>query len=141
MAVLYPSQEWCDAWKEALNNDEALAEKGKNWGVDFNGNWLFVLEPSGGLEKTVYIYLEAREGKAGDVRMIDDPSSVEAGFMAIGSYADYKAVVKGEKDLLQGVMTGSFKLKGNMAKVMRNAKFIRAVANSISRFEADYLGG
>jgi len=140
MAVLYPSQEWCDAWKEAMNTDEAVAEKGKNWGLDFNGNWVFILEPGAGLEKTAYVYLESKGGKALDVRLIDDPSSVDAGFTATGSYAHYKPVVKGEKDFIEGVVTGTFKLKGDMAKVMRNAKFIRAIANSISKFKADYLG-
>jgi len=39
--AIYPSQEWCDEWKNAINNDEAVAKTGKKWGVDFNGNFLF----------------------------------------------------------------------------------------------------
>jgi putative sterol carrier protein len=140
MAVLYPSQEWCDAWKEAINNDEAVAEHGKNWGVGFNGNFVFELLPGGGLEETTYVYLEAEAGKCTDARIISDPSEVDAGFIASGSYADYKPVVKGEADFIEGVVKGIFKLKGDMGKIMRNAKFIRAVANSISSFEAEYLG-
>ena len=27
MSVLYPSQEWCDAWKEAINNSEDAEKK------------------------------------------------------------------------------------------------------------------
>jgi len=49
-------------------------------------------------------------------------------------------VVKGERDFIEGVVKGVFKLNGDMSKVMRNAKWIRAVANSISSFEASYLG-
>jgi putative sterol carrier protein len=49
-------------------------------------------------------------------------------------------VVKGKKDFIEGVMKGIFKIKGDMSKIMRNAKFIRAVANSISSFKATYLG-
>ncbi len=30
--ALYSSQEWCDEWKNALNNDPAVAETGKTWG-------------------------------------------------------------------------------------------------------------
>jgi putative sterol carrier protein len=138
--ALYPSQEWCDDWKIAMNNDQAVAETGKKWGVDFNGNWLFEVTPGAGLEETVYVYLEAAAGKCSNARMLSDPSEVDPGYLVTGSYADFKAVVKGEKDFLVGVVKGSFKLKGDMTRIMRNAKFIRAVANSISSFESEYLG-
>ena len=57
-----------------------------------------------------------------------------------GSYADYKSVVKGDSDFLALVVKGTFKLKGDMGKMMRFARFIRAVANSISSFESQYMG-
>jgi putative sterol carrier protein len=138
--ALYPSQEWCDAWRNALNNDAAVAETGKNWGVGFNGNWIFQIEPGGGLDKTTYVYLEAAAGKCTDACLLDDPATKSPGFLVTGSYADFKPVVKGEKDFIEGVVKGVFKLKGDMAKIMRNAKFIRAVANSISSFQNEYLG-
>jgi putative sterol carrier protein len=138
--ALYPSQEWCDAWKNALNNDPVVAESGKNWGVAFNGSWVFQMEPGSGLEKTSYIYLETTAGKCTEAIMLDDPSVKNPGFYAIGPYSEYKPVVKGEKDFIEGVVRGIFKLKGDMSKVMRNARFIRAVANSISSFKNEYLG-
>lgn len=138
--ALYPSQEWCEEWKNALNNDPAVLETGQNWGVDFNGNWIFEIEPGDGLEEKTYIYLEAAAGKCTEASILDDPSTREPGFFATGSYGDFKAVVKGDKDFIEGVVQGKFRLKGDMAKIMRNAKFIRAVANSISSFENEYLG-
>ena len=140
MAVLYPSQEWCDEWKKAIDRNPSVAETGKNWGSDFNGSWLFEVQPGGGLENTRYVYLDAKNGKCTDARMVQGPSEVTPGFIAVGSYADYKEVVKGKKDFIEGVMRGTFKIKGDMSRIMRNAKFIRAVANSISSFEATYLG-
>lgn len=142
MAVLYPSREWCDAWKGAINNSERVAETGKSWGVGWNGNFVFELLPGSGLEETVFVYLEPESGtgKCKDARVIEDPSEVEAGFLCTGAYGDFKEVVKGEKDFIEGVVKGVFKMKGDMSKIMRNAKFIRAVADSISSFEADYLG-
>lgn len=138
--TLYPSQAWCDEWKEAINADEAIAKSGKNWGVGFNGDWLFQVTPGSGLEDTAYVYLVAAEGKCSDARILDDPSEVEPGFIVIGSYADFKSVVRGENDFLGLVVKGTFKLQGDMFRIMRNAKFIRAVANSISSFESEYLG-
>jgi putative sterol carrier protein len=140
MAVLYPSNEWCEEWKTAINDSKAVQETGKNWGVDFNGNWVFEITPGGGLDKTTYVYLEAKAGKCTDARILDDPSEVDAGFFCTGPYEEFKHVVKGEKDFIEGVVRGIFKLTGDMARIMRNARFIRAVADSISTFEAEYLG-
>ena len=138
--ALYPSQAWCDEWKDAINADEAIAKSGKNWGVGFNGNWLFEITPGSGLEETTYVYLEAAEGRCSDARILDGPPDGKPGFLVTGSYADFKLVVKGESDFLALVVKGTFKLQGDMFRIMRNAKFIRAVANSISSFESEYLG-
>lgn len=140
MAVLYPSDEWCEAWKAAINDSEAVREAGKDWGVDFNGNFVFEITPGAGLDETTYVYLEAQGGKCTDARIIDDPSEVDAGFFCTGPYEDFKQVVKGEKDFIEGVVRGTFKLSGDMAKIMRHARYVRAVADSISTFEAEYLG-
>ena len=138
--ALYPSQEWCEEWQKALNNDPAVAETGKNWGVGFNGNWLFEVTPGDGLEEAVFLYLETAEGKCTDAQMKQDAGGVDPGFTAVGTYGSFKEVVKGDKDFIEGVVKGVFKLKGDMSKIMRNAKFIRAVANSISSFPNEYLG-
>jgi putative sterol carrier protein len=137
---LYPSQEWCDGWRAAINADPVLRSAGANWGVDFNGNWLFEVTPGGGLENTVYVYLEASAGECQDARMVDDPSTVDAGFVVTGSYADFKSVIKGEADFIAGVVKRRFRLKGDIGRIMRNARFIRAVSATFSSFESEYLG-
>jgi len=137
--ALYPSQAWCDEWKQAINDDPRVAETGKNWGVGFNGNWLFEVTPGAGLQDTVYLYLEAAAGKCSGARVLDDPSEVEPGYVVTGSYGDFVPIVRGEADFMAAVVKGTLKLRGNMLKVMQFARFVRAVANSISSFESEYL--
>ena len=115
-------------------------ESGKQWGVGFNGNMVFEIRPGGGLETTTYVFMAAEAGKCAECRIIEDPSTVRYGFYVKGNYPDFKEVVKGRKDFIAGVVTGVFKLDGPMIKIMRHARFVRAVANSISSFEAEYLG-
>ncbi len=138
--ALYPSQEWCDEWRKAIDNDPLCKEYGQKWGVDFPGSFLFEITPGSGLDKTTYVYFDYKGGKVVESKIVDNPEDVEPAFRATGTYGDYKAVVKGEKDFVEGVVRGLFKLKGDMSKIMRNAKFIRAIANSISSFKNEYLG-
>jgi putative sterol carrier protein len=140
MSVLYPSNEWCEEWKKAMNSSPLVRETGKDWGTDFNGDWIFEITPGAGLDKTIYLYLEVKKGECIDARLIDDLSQVEAGFFCSGSYEEFKLAVKGQKDFIEGVVRGVFKLKGDMSKIMRHARFIRAVANSISSFDSRFLG-
>ena len=140
MAVLYPSNEWCQEWKNAINSSENIKEAGKDWGVDFNGNWIFEITAGGGLDSTAYMYFEAKAGECTNIKLIDDPSEVEVGFYCTGSYEDYKGVIKGEKDFIQGVVKGTFKLKGNIMTVMKYGSFVRILVDSLQKLESEFLG-
>ncbi len=140
MRALYPSQEWCDEWKKAINAHPSIKELGKSWGVNFNGNLVFELKPGAGLENTAYLFVEAKAGECTNCRTIDNPAEVDYGFYVTGNYSDFKEVVRGNSGFMEGVVKGTFKVKGPMLRIMQNAKFIRAVADTISSFEAQYLG-
>jgi len=142
MAIVYPSNAWAEEWRKVVNNDKACVERGKSWGVDFNGNFVFVVEPGSGLEKVTYVYFAYRAGECTEAHLIDDPSEVEAGFVSSGSYEQFKKVVKGEADFIELTMKGVLKLKGDMSKIMRNARFVRAVADSMKNIPVSvtYLG-
>ena len=65
---------------------------------------------------------------------------IDTGFYCAGSYEDYKAAVKGEKDFIQGVVIGTFKLKGNVMTVMKYGAFVRILVDSLQKIESEYLG-
>ncbi len=140
MALLYPSEEWCEAWKRAINANPSIKELGKSWGVGFNGNLVFELQPGAGLEDTVYVFMASTAGECTDCRIVQDLAGIDYGFHVTGSYADFKEVVKGNAGFMEGVVKGTFKIKGDMLRIMRNARFVRAVADTISSIEARYLG-
>jgi len=140
MGVLYPSQEWCDEWKRAINANPMIKELGKSWGVGFNGNLVFQIQPGAGLEDTAYVFLAASAGQCTECRIVQDLAEVDYGFCVTGDYADFKEVVKGNKGFMEGVVKGVFKIKGDSLRLMRNARFVKAVADTISSVEARYLG-
>jgi len=140
MGVLYPSQEWAEALANAINGNAQAQELGKSWGVDFDGSFLFEITPGSGLNEAKYFYLNLKAGKALDAKMVKDRTEVTPGYLVTATYADWKPVVKGQKDFVEGIIKGIFKVDGDMSKIMRNAKFVRAVANSLSKVPSEYLG-
>jgi putative sterol carrier protein len=139
-----------DEYVKALNENKDYAEGGKGWGVDFNGNWLWVLEgfpiDKIDLEKlpedyrkelqehvvggNVYVFVEQKDGKCLGYSIPKSPEEVKdaeakAGFKLSGAYdPHWKALGKGEADATRLVMTGKMKLVGDMSKVMRWIKMV-----------------
>jgi putative sterol carrier protein len=140
MAFIFPSPEWCSECMKKLNESEAVAATGKNWGVGFNGNWVFEAQPGAGLEQPIFLYMEMGGGKCSDCRIIGEPSEVDAGYYCYGSYGDFKAVVKGERDFIGAAMKGDFKVKGDMSRVVKNAKYVAALARVLSTVDSEFLG-
>ena len=140
MGLLYPSQEWAEAFAKAINGNAQAQEMGKSWGVDFNGSFLFEITPGSGLDKTMYFYIHLKGGKALEAKMVKDRSEVTPGYFVTAVYGDWKPVVKGQKDFVEGIIKGVFKVDGDMSKIMKNAKFVRAVANTLSNVPSEYYG-
>jgi len=132
MAYDFPSNEWIDAYKEALNGEpgKEFQEASKEW----EGDFLFVINPDDKFEDTVQLYLDLSHGECKEAKMITDENSVpEAEFQYIGKYSNWEKLLKGEIDPIRGLLMRKFKLVGNKAKLMRSpvAKQLVATARKI----------
>jgi putative sterol carrier protein len=112
------SDEWIEAYKNAINESKEYEEAAKDW----EGDFLFVVEPDEELKEPMYAYIDLYHGKAREAYRVDDPSKVKAAYEFRGKYSDWKKLLAGEIDPIKGLVTGKFKLKGNMAMVMKYAK-------------------
>jgi putative sterol carrier protein len=132
MAYDFPSKEWIDAYKEALNGEpgKEFQEASKDW----EGDFLFVINPDDKFEDTVHLYLNLSHGECKEAKMITDANLVpEAEFQYIGKYSNWEKLLKGEIDPIRGLLMRKFKLVGNKAKLMRSpvAKQLVATARKI----------
>lgn len=137
--VPFPSQAWFDEYKDAINNDEEYAEAAADWGVGFDGDFLFITEgmpiddidmdalPEDLREEmdqyvdgdTGYTLVALEGGKCTDARLIEDPDDVEAGFILRADYGVWKDLLRGNIGAIDGMMSGKFELEGDMNKVMQ----------------------
>lgn len=49
----WPTSAWLERYRDALNDNEAFAEKGEGWGVDWNGDFLFEIRGLPVRERTI----------------------------------------------------------------------------------------
>ncbi len=131
---LFGTEEWVKAYMEKLNSNEAYAEAAKGW----EGDFVFVVLKDGPLDHDVYMWIDLWHGKARDGRALASPDEVTAAYTFEGPYSNYVKLVEGTLDPIKGLMTGKFKLKGNMAKVMRYVKAAQELVRTITLTETEF---
>ncbi len=117
--IVEEPDEWIEEWKHQVNENTEYDEKGAGWGVDFNGDFVFEVEPEGPLEEPLYFFVELYDGEVGEVHVTDDPESEDYGFVYRGPYGNWKKMTQGEIGSIDGLMSGQFELDGDMQRVLQ----------------------
>jgi putative sterol carrier protein len=131
----FPSEEWIKAFKEELNKNEAYAEAAKDW----EGDFLFIVTPDEGLEKEMVFYVDLWHGKCRDAYMVPSRETKTAEFIYEGPYSNWRKLIMGQLDPIQSLLMRKFKLKGNMAKIMRYTKAASELVKTASRVPTEFI--
>jgi len=133
MAIPFPSDAWIKAMKEDLNASQAYQEAAKNW----EGDFIFVIEPGGSLQTTVQLYMDLYHGKCRDAFEVNG-KPVTPAYRLSGPVAVWKKVMTKKLDPMQAMMTGQLKLTGNMSTVMRNVRAAKELVESCTRIPTEF---
>jgi putative sterol carrier protein len=132
MAVLFPSDEWIKLMMEELNASKAYLEAAKNW----EGDFLFVVEPGGSLRETISLYMDLHHGKCRAAYQYDHTNgNPPPAFTLSGPIGAWKKVMTKKLDPIQSMMTGQLKLRGNLAVVMRNVRAAKELVESCTHID------
>lgn len=119
MSYEFPSDEWIRQFRDALNENEAYSEKASDWGVGFDGDFIFEVTGDGALDEDYHFFVGLEAGDCTDAYEVADPESEDCGFRYSGDYADWKRMINGEVGALDGMMSGVFDLDGDMQKILQ----------------------
>jgi putative sterol carrier protein len=114
----FPSDEWIKKFMDHLNDSETYEEAAKNW----EGDFVYEVIPDGDLKEKVRFYLDFWHGKCREAYMMDISEEKESEFVYSGKYSDWRKLIDGQLDPIRSIFTRKFKLKGNLAKVMRSPR-------------------
>ena len=131
----FPSDEWVTEYSGKLNESEAYRDAGKTW----EGDILFVIKPDSEEGKEDYIYLDLFHGQCRSARFIhagEQPPKTQ--FRYIGKMSNWKRLMNGEIDPIQGILTGKFKLEGSMMKIMRYTKAAKVMVSLTSKVTTEF---
>lgn len=134
MSIPFPSDDWIKAMMEDLNNSAAYLEAAKNW----EGDFYFVIQPSGTLDHEVTLYMDLFHGKCREAFAPADPCEKTPAFRLAGPATTWKKVMTKKLDPMQAMMTGQLKLTGNMSMVMKNVRAAKELVESCTRIETEF---
>lgn len=134
MAIKFNSDEWIKELSRQLNESKDYERSAKDW----EGDFIFIVEPDESLRGHVYFYLGLLHGKSPDAAMVASETERKADFTIRAPFGTWRKVIEGKLDPIQGMMTGKLKLRGNLMKVMRYPKAAKEIITCCSKIPTDF---
>lgn len=137
MAYLFPSNEWLQALKNQLNNDEKYARIAQKW----EGDIMFQIEPDGPLTETVYYYTDLWHGecRAAFVILEDQIQEYKPAYVLASPYGHFSRLLKGDLDPMQAMITRKLKVHGSMSYMMRNVPVVLDFVRCAQAIDTEFL--
>jgi putative sterol carrier protein len=134
MALKFPSDEWIMELSRQLNASESYEKSAKDW----EGDFVFVVEPDDAYDSTAYLFLGLYHGKSTGAAALASEGEREAEFTIRGPFSTWRQVIEGKLDPIQGMMTRRLKLEGNMMKIMRYPKAAKEIVDCCTFVPTDF---
>jgi putative sterol carrier protein len=132
--ALFPSEEWINLFKDAVNSNAAYEDAAKTW----EGDFLFVIQPDSTLKEQAVFYVDLWHGKCRGVALLPSGEMKQTAFVYEGPYGNWVKLISKEIDPIQGLLTGKFKLKGDMLKVLRAVRAAKELVDTASKVPTEF---
>lgn len=135
--IPFPSNEWAIFYMDWLNNSKAYEDAAKTW----EGSLLLHIKPDGGNTPIeLGILLDLWHGKMrGYTFWVQGQEPLKSQFIFSGPEKNWLLMVAGKIDPIQGLMTGKFKLTGDMKIVMRHTVAAQLLVKATQQIDLDIV--
>ena len=134
MAHAFPSDAWIKELSHQLNESASYARSARDW----EGDFIFVVEPDEAFSDTAYLFLGLYHGESTGAAQVESEESREAEFVIRAPFGVWRKVIEGELDPIRGMMTRRLKLSGNMVKIMRYPKAAQEIIACCAEVPTDW---
>ena len=128
----FPSAEWAQAYRDALNANPAYKEAAAAW----EGDILLLVRPSDPGAPAPGIHLALAHGECSAATFHADARTVASEFVFEGSPENWQRLMRREVDPVKAILDGTFKIRGNLAKMMRFTRAAKELVDSAAQVPA-----
>lgn len=134
----FGSTAWAHALAARINNDDEYRTAARGWGIGFNGDMMFHVEPDETLTKALRFVLHLRDGICNQVEIVGEDSSTKVGFVLRAPYPVWKQILTGKIRPMAALMTRKIHIEGSLRTLMKYTgaarALLRATASVPTRF-------
>jgi putative sterol carrier protein len=134
VAFKFPSDEWIKELSNRLNQSESYERSAKDW----EGDFIFVVEPDDGYDDTAYLYLDLYHGRSPTAAIVESEDERHTEFVIRAPFGSWRQVIEGKLDPIQGMMTRRLKVSGNLMKIMRYPKAAQELVACCAQVPTDW---
>ena len=129
----FPSQEWADGFRGALNENASYREAAQAW----EGDILFLVRSGDPAEATPGIHLSLAHGSCSAATFHPDARTVASEFVYEGTPENWRKLLAGQVDPVKAILDGTFRIRGNLAKAMRFTRAAKELVETAAKVPAD----
>jgi putative sterol carrier protein len=137
--LVFPSPEWCAAYKDAINASAGYRAAGKDW---THGTVAYVLsaDPSIGIPNDLAMLMDLHQGACRDCRMVSREEAEKSAFVIVATYPRWKEVIRKELDPTKGMMQNRLKLtKGHMPTMVKFVTASKELVEATSKVPTKFI--
>ena len=125
--AMFGSKDWATALKQEINESSEYRNAASKWGVDFNGNMLFVFEPDEEAAEGWSLMLELSGGACQSASFVDVDSHPDAGFVLRGPFQLWREILQRKTMAATAILTGKLQVEGERMKLLKHTAANRAL--------------
>lgn len=133
----FASTEWIDNLWGTLRRDDAARREGAAWTF---GPLVIVIDADAekGFPAPVALQLDLHEGEARDLRAVDPAQAAHSPFVLGGGYLRWKQIFAEGGDVIDTVLQGRIRCKGDLPTLMRHRRLLAAIVAAAGRTATTY---
>jgi putative sterol carrier protein len=131
----FPSIEWAQAFKQAVNDRPEFRAAASDLTADF----LFHVKADETLDEDHYIDVLVERGRCTRVDSVDASKVDQATFVLRGPYAEWARLLRGELDPVQAILTRRLEVKGNVARLVRYVAAAKELGRATQAVDTQFL--
>ncbi len=133
-AIPFATEAWIKRLADECNKSRVDREAAKAW----EGDIYFVVEAEGHLKYNVYMYMDLYHGQCRQAFVPKDYTTLNPEFWISGPVSVWKEIAETNMDLIKALLTRKLALKGNISKIMRQARATQVLVQCSTNFETDF---
>ena len=135
--VMFPSKEWVEEVRKITEFDPEIVKAGADM-EESSAVGVIEAEP-GKLEKPFIYYLRGAHGKVLEACVLNSVDEKQASYVIRAPYSVLKKIIKKELDGLQALMKGQIKIKGDMQKLLKYAKYQQLGLQVLTKIKTEFI--